>query len=56
MGKQIAEYVKGCEVCQRNKPSKSQPAGGLRPLPVPNGSWDVVTSDRITHLPKTKSG
>ena len=26
------------------------------PLPVPEGAWDWVTADRITHLPKTKSG
>ena len=25
-------------------------------MPVPTASWDVVTSDRITHLPETKSG
>ena len=45
MGTQIAEYVKGCEVCQRNKNSQSQPSGGLVPLPIPKESWDVVTSD-----------
>ena len=56
MGKEIREYVKGCEVCQRNKGSQRQPAGKLVPLPLPFGAWEYITADRITHLPKTKIG
>lgn len=56
MGNEIREYVKGCEVCQRNKGSQRQPAGKLVPLPLPSGAWEYVTADRITHLPKTKAG
>ena len=52
----IAKYVKGCQDCQRNTDLQRQPAGKLVPLPLPKGAWDVVTSDRITHLPETKSG
>ena len=52
----FAKYVKGCKKCQRNKGLQRQPAGKLRPLPLLKGAWDVVTSDRITHLPETKSG
>ena len=56
MAAEISDYVKGCEVCQRNKRSQRQPAGKLVSLPVPEGAWDSITADRITHLPKTKSG
>ena len=37
---------------------KRQPlaAGKLMPLLVPTEAWQVVSMDRITHLPKTKQG
>ena len=35
MSRKIADYVGGCEVCQRNKGSQRQPAGKLVPLPLP---------------------
>ena len=47
---------KGCDVCQCNKGLQRHPAGKLMPLPLPAGSWDVVTIDRITHLPKSARG
>ena len=56
MAEDIKEYVKGCDVCQRNKGLQRAPAGKLMPLPIPTGSWDTVTIDRITHLPKTAEG
>ena len=52
----IREYVRGCKVCQQDKHIQKQPAGKLIPLPVPEASWDCVTADRITNLPKTKQG
>ena len=52
----IREYVRGCKVCLQDKHIQKQPAGKLIPLPVPEASWDCVTADRITNLPKTKQG
>ena len=52
----IREYVRGCKVCQQDKHIQKQPAGKLIPLPVSEASWDCVTADRITNLPKTKQG
>ena len=52
----IREYVRGCKVCQQDKHLQRQPAGKLVPLPVPEASWDCVTADRISNLPKTKQG
>ena len=43
-------------MCQQDKHIQKQPAGKLIPLPVPEASWDCVTADRITNLPKTKQG
>ena len=52
----IREYVRGRTVCQQDKHLQRQPTGKLVPLPVPEASWDCVTADRITNLPKTKQG
>ena len=58
LGMHIAkrQYVRGCTVCQQDKHLQRQPAGKLVPLPVPEASWDDVTADSITILPKTKQG
>ena len=56
MSVDIQEYVRGCQVCQRNKALTQAPAGKLKPIPVPEGAWDHVTADRIVSLPKTKKG
>lgn len=55
MKDQIASYVGGCDACQRNKSAHIKPAGPLKPLPIPDGKWDVVTVDFVVQLPKTKS-
>ncbi|GBG82951.1 hypothetical protein CBR_g36477 [Chara braunii] len=39
------EYVRSCEVCQRNKATTRAPLGLLRPLPIPSGPGDSVSID-----------
>ena len=56
MARHIREFVQGCDVCQRKKNLQRQPAGKLVPLPIPTEAWEVVSMDRITHLPKTEKG
>jgi Integrase zinc binding domain len=55
MSKDIAEYVRNCDRCQRNKPTPSKPIGLLQPLEVPSRNWEHVTMDFIMDLPKTKA-
>jgi RNase H-like domain found in reverse transcriptase/Integrase zinc binding domain len=56
MSKDIAEYIRSCDRCQRNKPTPSKPTGFLQPLEVPSRNWKHVTMDFIMNLPKSKAG
>jgi RNase H-like domain found in reverse transcriptase/Integrase zinc binding domain len=56
MSKDIAEYIRSCDRCQRNMPTPSKPIGLLQPLEVPSRNWEHVTMDFIMDLPKSKSG
>ena len=53
MQEDIKDYVRGCVLCQRNKPSTGVPIGKLLPLPVPAGIWEDISMDFIGPLPKT---
>jgi hypothetical protein len=47
---QQKEFIKQCDVCQRNKLSHSKPAGLLKPLPAPLQIWEVISMDFIKGL------
>ena len=40
MKKAVANYVKACGVCQRNKNLAMSPVGLLQPLQLPNKVWE----------------
>ena len=52
----VADYVRTCDSCQRNKPLNRAPAGLLQPLPTPEHNWEQITMDLITGLPTTSEG
>ena len=56
MSADIAEYVKGCELCQRSKSATGKKAGKLMPLPVPEGIWEDISMDFVGPLPTSQSG
>jgi hypothetical protein len=49
----IADYVRGCITCAATKPLLQKPAGTLRPLPIPDKPWRVITIDFVGPLPRT---
>ena len=49
----IADYVRGCTTCAATKPSLQKPAGLLRPLPIPEKPWRLITLDFVGPLPRT---
>lgn len=46
------QYMKACLICQQDKVEKVKVVGLLETLPVPTRSWESVSMDFITHLPK----
>ena len=50
------QFVKGCALCQRNKPLPRQYAGKLQQHSLPAEKWQQVSLDFITGLPVTKHG
>ncbi|KAJ3577041.1 hypothetical protein NP233_g61 [Leucocoprinus birnbaumii] len=49
----VKKYVTGCDVCQRMKNRPQQPFGPLMPNKVPNGPWEIISTDLITQLPES---
>jgi len=48
----VKKYVTGCDMCQRMKNCPQQPFGLLMPNKVPNGPWEIISTDLITQLPE----
>ena len=49
--KEVKQYIKGCNFCQRNKNHTEQPAGKLMPNSIPEKPWMHILADFITKLP-----
>lgn len=52
--KDLNEFVRQCEICQRNKTEHVPSPGLLQPLPIPNQAWEVISMDFIEGLPKSE--
>lgn len=56
MATDVADYVKRCLSCQRNKSRNQLPGGLLQPLPIPGEPWESVSMDFVVDLPITPAG
>ena len=54
MKKDLMQYIKECDVCQRVKHENCRLAGLLQPLPIPSKPWLVVSMDFIEGLLKAQ--
>jgi hypothetical protein len=55
MTKDVHNYVKNCDTCQKNKHDLAAYPGLLQPLPIPHQIWTHISMDFIEGLP-TSSG
>src|SRR5882724_5787210 len=53
MGHYIAEYTKGCDLCNHTKNYPSALAGKLMPNCIPDRHWQTISVDLITELPRS---
>lgn len=56
MAKAAADYVRGCEQCQRNKPDLRGRQGLPLSIDTPSAPWEVICMDFIGPLPRTARG
>ena len=49
----IKRFIKGCDLCQKNKIIRRPEHVVLNPLPIPNGPWEEISIDMIGPLPKS---
>jgi len=52
MDENITEYVRSCDICQRNKVIRHKKYGLLESLEVPMRPWTAISMDFIVGLPK----
>ena len=53
MKREIVDFVAKCLECQRVKAEHRHPTELLKPLPIPEWKWEVVTMDFIMGFPRT---
>ena len=51
LAKQIRDFVKSCDLCQRSKSMNRQTAAAVQPLAIPLQRWAHQTMDFLTGLP-----
>ena len=49
----VKHFVRNCHICSRNKSSRLQYQGWLKPLPPPDRQWQWVTMDYVGPLPES---
>jgi hypothetical protein len=53
MDEEVRDYVRSCDVCQRDKVSWHKRYGLLQPLEIPYRPWTLILMDFITTLPES---
>ena len=56
MKQQLRDFVSRCLTCQKVKAEHQRPTRLLKPLEVAELKWEHITTDFMTHLPRTSRG
>ena len=54
MVKDLKQFVRECDTCQRLKSETCLPVGLLQPLAIPNRPWLDISMDFVEGLPKSQ--
>ena len=54
MVRDLKQFVRECDACQRLKSDTCFPAGLLQPLAVPDGPWLDISMDFLEGLPRSQ--
>jgi hypothetical protein len=49
----VCDYVRSCDICQRDIASRHNKYGLLQPLDIPYRPWDCISIDTIVTLPES---
>ena len=49
----VQKFVRGCDTCQRSKPSRQARRQPLNPHNIPEGPWQTISVDLIGELPES---
>lgn len=50
----VREFIRCCDICQKNKSENVASPGLLQPLPIPNRIWEEISMDFIDGLPASQ--
>ncbi|GJU62053.1 retrotransposable element Tf2 [Tanacetum coccineum] len=52
--KEVKQFIRECDTCQRQKPDLAAYPGLLQPLPIPEKIWSSISMDFIEGLPSSQ--
>ena len=55
MEEHVEDYLRACDTCPQDKPSRHRHYGQLEPLEVPDRPWPSILMDWIVDLPESNS-
>ena len=51
MKRKVTEFIRNCEQCAKNKPSRHKPYGQAQQIDLPKTLWETIMMDFVVKLP-----
>ena len=52
--RKVKKFIRSCDDCQRNKPTREKPYGKMQKIDLPTRPWQQITADFVD-MPKTRN-